>query len=176
MIIDTGTTRSFILNTDQNLCNFGTESGIILKLKSRFFHRRKIYNTKQNGKVARFLKCPLLYKIFNKKAIFIMFRVKIDNKLEIEGKIMLVNFNPMVSNKKQNVSFNALPIAKITKNAAEADMFRVDVAKGKYPSTEENIKDLFTAIEQATKEKKLGVKTYLEDIVEYWGITIPIKQ
>lgn len=82
---------------------------------------------------------------------------------------MTVGFNPMVSNnRQQKTSFKALPVDKITKNAPEARMFRMDVVKGKIPKTEENIKDLFTAI---TKVKDIEAKSYLEEIRdEIWKV------
>lgn len=84
---------------------------------------------------------------------------------------MITGFNPAVSNNRnQRQNFKALPIDKITKNDAEAEMFRMAVSRGRVAKTDENVKDLFTAMDKAVNEKKLGVKSFLDDVAERWGV------
>lgn len=89
---------------------------------------------------------------------------------------MTVGFNPMVSNnRQQKTNFKAFTVIK---NGKPELLERSDVLKGehtarnfihlaidgKIPKTPENIKELFTAIQEALKERKLDVSTYLEEV------------
>ena len=77
---------------------------------------------------------------------------------------MIIGFNPTVSNK---TDFKALPIEKIIKNGPEADMFRMDVSKGKYKKTDENVSHLNVAYNIT---KNILIKAYLNDVAKMWGV------
>lgn len=80
---------------------------------------------------------------------------------------MQVGFNPHRQNNKQN--FCALDISKIIKSTHDADMFTMDVAKGKILKTPENVQDLQAAINQAISEGKVFVSKMLSEIAEEWA-------
>lgn len=87
---------------------------------------------------------------------------------------MITGFNPTVSNNRnQRTNFKALPIDKIIENHRTAETFVLDVYKGKFPKTDENVQDLETAY---NRTKDCGIKSHLEDAFEKWGVKLPSKQ
>jgi len=85
---------------------------------------------------------------------------------------VFVRFNPTVqNNRQQKTNFKALPISKITSNAAEADMFATAALsdgfynKAKIIKDNENIGDLLKAIQQAPDAEILS---HLEDVAKVW--------
>jgi hypothetical protein len=84
---------------------------------------------------------------------------------------MVVTLNTAIStpraSKVQKTNFKALPIDEISKNGSKAGMFRMEVSKGKYPKTDENVSHLTIAY---NKTKDLLAKTYLNDVAKMWGV------
>ena len=93
---------------------------------------------------------------------------------------MITGFNPAVSNNRnQRQNFKALPVEKITKNIAEADMFssaamREGVYNGqKIVKSDDNVKDLQRAYESATNPAtRHAIRFHLKRVAEKWGIEI----